>query len=87
MEILDRGLVVVGDGAIFGHKSGMAAHVITPRDGNLSLLVAKVRVGSGSFVGAGCYLGPGCVIEPGAMVPAGTNVRPKQIVTRQDKPI
>lgn len=86
VEVLDRGLVVIGDGAIFGHRSGMASHVITPRKGNLSLLVAKVRVGSGSFVGAGCYLGPGCVIEPGAMVPAGTNVWPKQTVSRQDKP-
>jgi acetyltransferase-like isoleucine patch superfamily enzyme len=73
---------VIGDQAVFGHRCGMSSHIITPRDGNLSLLIAKVSIGHSAFVGGGSYLGPGVLIEVGALVPAGHNIRPRQRVTR-----
>jgi hypothetical protein len=82
VEILDRSLLVIGDQAVFGHRCGMSSHIITPRDGNLSLYIAKVSIGHSAFVGGGSYLGPGVLIEDGALVPAGHNIRPRQRVTR-----
>lgn len=76
IEIADRGLLVVGDGAVFGHRVGMYAHVIKPRPKGLMLFVKKVRIGAGAFVGAGCHVGPGVSVEAGAYVPAGTDLHP-----------
>jgi hypothetical protein len=80
VEILDRGLLEIGDGVIFGHRSGMSAHVIRPTRGNLLLYVKRVRIGAGVFIGAGSYIGPGAAIEQGAMIPAASHIMPRQKV-------
>ena len=76
VEILDRSLLSIGDRAVFGHRCGMSAHIITPRKGNLTLFVARIEIGVGVFLGAGTYVGPGGVIEAGAVVRAGQHVYP-----------
>jgi hypothetical protein len=81
VDIVDRGLVDVGDRVIFGHRSGIFSHVIRPTKGNLLLFVRRVRIGDGAFIGAGSYLAPGAIVEPGAMVPAATHVYPRQRVS------
>ncbi len=81
VEILDRSLLKIGDRAVFGHRCGMSAHIITPRKGNLTLWVAKIEIGSDAFIGAGTYVGPGGCVEAGAMVPAGQHVYPKKRVS------
>jgi hypothetical protein len=81
VDIVDRGLVEIGDRVIFGHRSGVISHVIRPTKDNLLLYVARVRIGDGAFIGAGSYLGPGAVIEPRAMVPATKHVFPREKVT------
>jgi acetyltransferase-like isoleucine patch superfamily enzyme len=79
VEIIDRGLVDIGDGVVLGHRCGMSSHLIRPARGNLRLYVRRVRIGAGAFVGAGAYLAPGVVIEPGTLVPAGSHVLPRTL--------
>jgi hypothetical protein len=69
VEILDRGMIEVGDYAIFGHKSKLSAHIVTPKRGRIIVFVKKVRVGHTSFVGAFSGLGPGSVLSDGEILP------------------
>ncbi len=75
-EIADRGMVVIGDGAVIGHRVGVYPHVVKPCRRGLMLFVKKIRIGAGAFVGAGSHLGPGVEIEAGAWVEAGTDLYP-----------
>lgn len=74
MEVLDRGLLEVGDGVVFGHKVELYGHTVMPKDGRLLLYVDRVRIGAGAFVGAGSRMAPGVVVEPGAVVPILTDL-------------
>lgn len=63
LEIADRSLLEVGDGAVLGHRSGYYCHILNPsKDGRLLLVVKKVRVGAHAFIGSGSRLGPGTVV-------------------------
>jgi hypothetical protein len=77
VDVIDRGLLEIGDRVVMGHRSGIISHVIRPTKGNLLLYVRRVRVGEGALVGAGSYLAAGVVVEPGALVPAATNILPR----------
>ncbi len=81
-ELADRGLLEVGDGAIFGYGVKISGHIITPspKYGGIRLMVQRVRIGAGAFVGAGCRMGPGVVIEPKAVVRAATDLYPGKTV-------
>jgi acetyltransferase-like isoleucine patch superfamily enzyme len=73
VEIIDRNLVEVGDGTVFGHKVILVSHAITKkRSGTTFLYLKKVRIGAHSFIGAGSKFGPGTVIEPHQIVPFQT---------------
>lgn len=74
MELLDRGLLDVGDGVVFGHKVELYGHTVMPKGERLMLYVDRVSVGAGAFVGAGSRLAPGVVVEPGAVVPILTDL-------------
>lgn len=76
LEVTDRSLLEVGDGAVFGHRVGLYAHAIKPRDGNLVLFVRRLRIGAGAFVGAAARLGPGVRVEPGAFIETATDLYP-----------
>jgi hypothetical protein len=78
VQVLDRGMVEIGDGAILGHGVVIFSHVIKPakKDGELLLFVKKVRIGAGVLLGAGVYMGPGVVVADGSMVPATTHLFP-----------
>lgn len=80
VDITDRSLMVIGDGVIFGHRSGAFAHIIKPTKGSYLLYVKPVVVGPGAFIGAGANLGPGAQIGPGALVRAGEVVLPNKVV-------
>lgn len=63
LEIADRSLLEIGDGAVLGHRSGYYCHVLNPtKDGRILLIVKKVRVGRFAFIGSGSSLGPGTVV-------------------------
>ncbi|MGA1284250.1 MAG: acyltransferase, partial [Prochlorothrix sp.] len=68
VSILDRGLLEVGNGAIFGHLSITCSHVVKPRRSNqLMLYVKPVKVEDHAFIGAGANLGPGSTVRAGAV--------------------
>lgn len=85
VEIGDRGLMIIGDQVIFGHRAVAFAHVIKPRRDNLLLLVKPITIGSGAFIGAGAVLGPGVEVEPGAFVEAGAHLHPNAKVRPKQK--
>lgn len=74
MEVLDRGLLEVGERVIFGHKVELYGHTVMPKDERVVLYVDRVRVGADAFIGAGSRLAPGVVVEPGAIVPILTDL-------------
>lgn len=74
MELLDRALLEVGDGVVFGHKVELYGHTVMPKGERLLLYVDRVRIGAGVFVGAGSRLAPGVVVEDGAVLPILTDL-------------
>jgi acetyltransferase-like isoleucine patch superfamily enzyme len=78
LDIADRGLLSVGDRAVFGHRVELYAHAIKPKHNDLMLYVKPITIGSHTFVGAGTRIGPGVVIDDGAYIPAKTDIHPRQ---------
>lgn len=74
VEIVDRGLIEIGDYAIIGHMSAMCSHLVTPIDGKTSLVVRKVRVGRAAVIGGKVGLGPGSDVKDGELVKYNTTV-------------
>ncbi|MFP5387495.1 MAG: acyltransferase [Bacteriovoracia bacterium] len=71
VEIVDRGLIEVGDGTVFGHISALCSHMVADIEGKPSLVVKKIIIGERVFIGADSQLGPGVVI------PERTKLKPK----------
>lgn len=71
VEIVDRGLVEIGDRCVVGHITGMCSHMVADIDGKPSLVIKKIVLGEKVFVGADSQLGPGVI------VPARTKLKPK----------
>lgn len=83
-EIDDRSLVEFGDNVVMGHKVEMISHVIGPKDGKLSLLSKKIKLGNNTFIGAGSRFGPGSEVEDGAFVPVLTDVYINRVIKKED---
>jgi acetyltransferase-like isoleucine patch superfamily enzyme len=73
IEIDDRPLIEIGSHCIVGHKLHFLPHVITPRDGIMSLYVKKIKIGNECFLGAGSRLGPGVIIDDKTSIPILTD--------------
>lgn len=71
VEILDRSLVEIGSGCLFGHLTTMSSHAVSEIEGKPMLMVRKIRLGDRVFVGADTQMGPGVTIE------AGVKIKPK----------
>lgn len=71
VEVVDRGLVEIGDYAIIGHVSVMCSHMVADIEGKPALVIKKVIIGEKAFIGADSQLGPGAVVE------AKTKLKPK----------
>lgn len=78
VEILDRGLMEIGDGVIFGHKVECFAHVLKSKNGRLLLYVRRIVIGSRVFIGAGSRMAPGTRIPDDANVPILTDLYPNR---------
>ncbi len=74
VEITDRGLLDVGDGAVFGHRAKFFGHLIAPGRAGVMLYVKRGKVGDGAFIGAYAVLGPGADVPPGAVLKVGQHV-------------
>ena len=70
MDVLDRGLMDIGNRVVFAREVELAAHVRKKTDGGRSrVLVRTVRIGSYAFVGAGARVGAGASVPSNASVP------------------
>jgi hypothetical protein len=76
VEIVDRALVDVGDGAVLGLGARLAGHVLMPAEGGARLLVAPITVGPRALVGAYSVISPGVVIGEGQASPPLRALRP-----------
>lgn len=62
LVVLDRGLLEIGDGVVFGYQVGMSGHIVSGKGSNLEVVVAKIRIGTRSVIGAGSKLMPGATL-------------------------
>ena len=75
MDVLDRGLMDIGNRVVFSREVELAAHVRKKTDGGRSrVLVRTVRIGSYAFIGAASRLCPGASVPSNASVPEMTNI-------------
>ena len=74
VEITDRSLLDVGDGAVFGHRVACYGHLIKRRGDGMILYVRRIRIGAGVMLGAGSRLGPGAQLDDGVDLPLLTDV-------------
>jgi hypothetical protein len=71
MDVLDRGLMDIGNRVVFSREVELSAHVRQKAEGGASrVLVRPVRIGSYAFIGSGVRMGPGAVAPHNASVPA-----------------
>jgi hypothetical protein len=64
VEVIDRGLIEVGNYVVIGHITAMCSHMVAEMEGKPSLVVKTIKIGEKSFIGADTQIGPGAIIEP-----------------------
>ncbi len=70
MDVLDRGIIDIGNRVVFSREVQLAAHVRKKTDGGRSrVLVRTVRIGSYAFIGADARIGAGASVPSNASVP------------------
>ncbi len=75
MDILDRGLMDIGNRVVFSRRVELGAHARKKTDsGRSRVLVRTVRIGSYAFLGARVRVGPGASVPSNASVPELTVV-------------
>ena len=62
VEIIDRGLIVVGDSCVFGHLTILCSHMVVEIEGRPCLVIKTIKIGERSFIGADTQIGPGVVV-------------------------
>ncbi|MBK8544106.1 MAG: hypothetical protein IPL62_11480 [Caulobacteraceae bacterium] len=80
MDVLDRGLMDIGNRVVFSREVELAAHVRRKTDGGRSrVLVRTVRIGSYAFLGANARVSAGASVPSNAAVPDMTHVSVNEI--------
>jgi hypothetical protein len=74
IEVIDRGMIEVGNYAIFGHITAMCSHMVAEIDGKASLVVKTIKIGEKAFIGADTQMGPGAIVEPRAKLKPKTRI-------------
>lgn len=69
VEILDRGLVEIGDNCVFGHMTILCSHMVAKIDGRPCLVLKKIQIGERCFIGADSQFGPGVIVPDQTKVP------------------
>lgn len=64
VEVIDRGLIEIGDQVVFGHITTLCSHMVAEIEGKPSLVIKKIRIGDKAFIGADSQLGPGAEVPP-----------------------
>ncbi|HEY7387148.1 MAG TPA: HAD-IIIC family phosphatase [Bryobacteraceae bacterium] len=79
--ILDPDLTEIGDRAVIGFSSEIAAHSLTRRPGGVVVyLSAPIKIGADVTIGGAAYIAAGCVIGDGAVVENKSFVAPFTII-------
>lgn len=77
--ILDRNLVDIEDGVIFGYQCVLISHVVYLNKKNQPrLFVKKIKIEHNSFIGAGSNFGPGSHVTAYSKLPAQTILKINQ---------
>jgi hypothetical protein len=80
MDVLDRGLMDIGNRVVFSREVELAAHVRRKTDGGRSrVLVRMVRIGSYAFLGANARVSAGASVPSNAAVPDMTHVSVNEV--------
>jgi acetyltransferase-like isoleucine patch superfamily enzyme len=69
--LLDPYLIEIGDDVTIGGQTDVSAHSF---EGN-TLILDRIRIGSGSLIGAHCYISPGVTIGTGCVIGLGSFLR------------
>ncbi len=83
-EIIDRGLVKIGDYVLFGHDVALCSHVVTPGPNGLRIYIREIKIGNECLIGAKSKFGPGVQIANGLKIPYSTEGRINQIFSKED---
>ena len=78
VQILDRGLLTIGDRVVFGHQVSLISHAIKPKSNNLLLYVEGITIGNDVFLSAGVGMGPGVKIGKDSYLPVGKRLFPRK---------
>lgn len=78
IQILDRGLLTIGDRVVFGHQVTLVSHAIKPKHNNLLLYVEGIAIGNDAFISAGVGMGPGVKISDYSYIPFGKRLFPRE---------
>lgn len=65
IEIIDRGLVEIGDECVFGHLTILSSHMVAKIEGRPCLVVKTIKIGDKCFIGADSQFGPGVIVPDG----------------------
>lgn len=68
IEVVDRGMMEIGDYVLFGYQATIAPHIVLVENGSLKLILAKVKLAPGTLVGGKCVLGPGTQTRAGELL-------------------
>lgn len=68
VEVVDRGLLDIGDKVVVGHMVAFCSHAISPVEGRMSLIVRRIKVGHRAFIGAESRFAAGANISEGQTV-------------------
>lgn len=78
VQILDRGLLTIGDRVVFGHQVSLIGHAIKPKRNNLLLYVEKITIGNDVFLSAEVGMGPGVKVGNDSYLPFGKRLFPRE---------
>ncbi len=84
LEVLDRGLIEVGNNCVFGFNIRMSSHYVNLSSTHgMMIYIKKIKFGHGSFIGTESRIAPGVIIEDEAIVSATSDLAPETIVRRR----
>lgn len=89
LDVLDRGLLEIGDRVVIGHRVLLTPHSVNRRRGRYLAYIGPIRIGSDVLIGGRAAIGPGArigdrahighdaILTSRAVVPADATVEPR----------
>ncbi len=80
VDILDRGLLDIGDGVLVGHKTILSCHAVFMENGEHLVYCKKMKIGTRTLIGGDSILGPGVQIGSDCQLNVSSRIYPNQII-------